>query len=50
MDIFLLILKAIGITILAGIGMFVLTTVLACMAILAEETIRIIKQRKGGKK
>lgn len=45
----LLVLKALGILILILVSMFVLMLIVACMIILAEETIRIIKE-KGGKK
>lgn len=50
MDIFLLILKAIGVLILASIALAIIMAVLMAMGILIEETIRIIKERKGGKK
>lgn len=50
MDIFLLILKAIGVIVLASIALAIMTAVLMLMVMLIEETIRIIKERKGGKK
>ena len=50
MDIFLLIIKAIGILIMVLFAIMALMAVLMAMGVLIEETIRIIKERKGGKK
>ena len=45
----LFILKVLGVLILVLVSFFVLMLIFACIIILAEETIRIIKE-KGGKK
>lgn len=48
MNVLLLLLKSIMILFLIMVGIFALTFVIACVIILIEEVIRVIK--KGGKK
>lgn len=50
MDIFLLVLKAIGVLIMASLALAIMTAVLMIVVALIAETVRIIKERKGGKK
>lgn len=50
MDIFLLILKAIGVLIVASLALAIMTAVLMIVVALIAETVHIIKERKGGKK